>query len=173
MRRVCAWCGKKLGNIAAESESEYAVSHGICDSCALRLLSEDAKPLHDFLDGLGVPVLVMESGNVVRTANRFARELLRKDLCEMEGLRGGNVLECPYAKLPGGCGQQEHCKSCTIRNCVLETFETGRSILRRRAYPDIQFGDEVKTMCFEISTEKTGDLVLLCIDEAAEEAGPR
>lgn len=165
MRRICAWCQTGLGEVESEADSENTITHGICPSCTTRLSSERGEHLQEFLDRLGVPVLLVESDVRVLTANKPARELLGKGLGEIEGRRGGEVIECVHASEPGGCGQTAHCKACTIRKTVLETFETGKSCLHVQAYPDIQFGQEVKTMSLEISTEKVADVVLLRIDD--------
>jgi len=138
----------------------------------VRLNSERGQSLQEFLDRLGVPILLVESEPKVRTANRYARELLGKELDAIEGRRGGDVIECAYSKRPAGCGKDVHCKSCTIRNTVLDTFATGKSHVGVRAYPDIQFDNYVQTMSVQISTEKVGELVLLRIEEFGEmEAG--
>ncbi|MEW6355294.1 MAG: hypothetical protein AB1696_03135 [Planctomycetota bacterium] len=164
MKRICAWCKKDLGAKPSMAD-DATITHGICKSCITQYLSALAKSMPEFLDGLGVPILMIGSRPRVVTANRQARELLGKDLPGIEGRRGGEVIECIYSKRPGGCGEQEHCKSCTIRQTVLETFATGKGFVRVRAYPDIQTGKDEKTMCIEISTEKIGDYVLLRIDD--------
>jgi hypothetical protein len=122
----------------------------------------------EFLDRLGVPILLAESEPRVLTANKPARDLLGKGLGDIEGHKGGEVIECVYASTPDGCGQDVHCKACTIRNTVLETFETGKNFLRVKAFPDIQFDQDTRTMSLEISTEKVGDVVLLRIDDFGE-----
>jgi len=119
----------------------------------------------EFLDRLGVPVLLVESEPRVLTGNKPARDLLGKGLGDIEGRRGGEVIECVHSYSPGGCGQDVHCKSCTIRNTVLETFKTGKSFTHVQAFPDIQFEQDIKTMSVEISTEKVADVVLLRIDD--------
>ncbi|MCP4379233.1 MAG: hypothetical protein GY794_24055 [bacterium] len=119
----------------------------------------------DFLDYLDIPVLLIESEPRSLTANEPARKLLGKGSHDIDGLRGGEAIECVHASSPDGCGQTEHCKSCTIRNTVRETFETGKSFLHVKAYPDIQVGQGVKKMELEISTEKVADVVLLRIDD--------
>jgi len=165
MRRICAWCQTDLGEIESEANSENTITHGICPACATRLCSENGEPFMDFLDRLGVPVLLVGPDVNVLTGNKPARDLLGKGLGNIEGRRGGEVIECVHASQPGGCGQTVHCKSCTIRNTVLETFETGKSFEHVQAFPDIQLGEDVKTMSLEISTEKVADVVLLRIDD--------
>lgn len=34
MKRVCAWCGKDMGEI--EPLDDDSITHGICDDCLLR-----------------------------------------------------------------------------------------------------------------------------------------
>jgi len=164
MKRVCAWCQADLGEVESKANPENAITHGICCSCAARLRSTRGEPLQDFLNRLGVPVLLVESEPRVMTANEPARKLLGKCLGEIEGRRGGELIECVHASQFDGCSQPTHCKTCKIRNTVLETFETGRSFLHVQTFPDIQVGQEVKKMSLEISTEKVRDVVLLRID---------
>jgi len=138
----------------------------------VRLNSERGESIQEFLDRLGVPILLVEPEPRVRTGNRYARELLGKELAAIEGRMGGDVIECVYSKRPGGCGKDVHCKTCTIRNTVLDTFATGKSHLAVRAFPDIQFDNYIKTMSVRISTEKVGEVVLLRIDDFGDiEAG--
>ena len=165
MKKVCAWCRRELESTAADHEQQYPITHGICETCAANLLAQMGRPLQEFLDNLDVPILLLESGPLICSANRQARKLLDKQLADIAGRRGGEVIECVYAKLPEGCGNTVHCKSCTIRITVLETFATGRSFIRVPAYPDIQTLSGVKTMCFLITTEKVGDFVFLRIED--------
>ena len=102
---------------------------------------------------------------LICTANRQTRQLLHKQLVDIEGRPGGDVIECAYAKLPEGCGNTVHCMSCTTRITVTETMNTGRNFTWMPAYPDIQTLSGVKTPCFLITTEKIADFVLLRIDD--------
>jgi len=170
MRRECAWCRQSLSPDEQAEEPNRPVTHGICTRCAQLLLARYPESLGSFLDRLPVPVLVIEDAARVFTANAAARFLLGKELPAIEGRRGGDVIECVHAGRPGGCGEQVHCKSCTIRNTVLQTFQTGESFMRVKAYPDIQVGHAVKTFTVEITTEKVGDVVLLQVDEFREPA---
>jgi hypothetical protein len=153
---------------AAGSGADQVITHGICEACAARLLADPGEALLDFLDRLEVPILVILPDPKIFTANKPARELLGKELPLIQGYRGGEVIECIHAHTGAGCGYEVHCQSCTIRNTVLETFATGQSAVNVPAYPDIQVGQEVKTMSLRISTEKFGDFVLLRIDDLRE-----
>jgi hypothetical protein len=128
-------------------------------------------PLHEYLDGLDAPVLVVSAEGVVETANAQARALLRKELPEIEGYRGGDVFECTHAKLPGGCGQTIHCTGCTIRRTVTHTYNTAQSHLRVLATLNREHGREARRIPFLISTEKVQGVVLLRIDEVVDQPG--
>jgi hypothetical protein len=164
MKRVCAWCNKLLGTVDSDDQPKNSITHGICPACIENFFLKKVESLEEFLNRLNAPILLIEPEPIVITANKQACEILGKDLSEIRGHKGGDVIECAYAKLPGGCGNQQHCKSCTIRITALETFATGKSFLNVPAYPDIQQFSKIKKMEILISTEKVGDLVVLRID---------
>lgn len=164
MRRFCAWCKKDLGTASSNIHSQEVITHGMCDKCTYYLLSQTGMPLQKFLDGLDAPVLVVESSGIIRTANHKARTLVQKDLSEIEGYKGGEVFSCQYARLPEGCGNTMHCSGCTIRRTVMETFQTGKSLLRMPATLKPQEYEESQEIRFYISTEKVSDVVLLRVD---------
>ncbi len=166
MKTVCAWCKTVLGD---ECQGDaHPVTHGICLQCAQQFFSEVGEPLREFLDQLGVPVLVVDEDPVVQTANSQARELLGKDLHEIEQHRPGQAIDCIHASNPGGCGRQVHCQSCTIRQLVLETYATGEGFTRVPVFPDLQSGAGIRKTRVEISTEKAGNIVLLRLHEIRE-----
>ena len=68
-----------------------------------------------------------------------------------------------------GCGNTIHCKACTIRNAVMETFDSSRNLHRTPAYLNRAGKDTVQRIRFLISTEKLDEIVLLRIDEVAPE----
>ena len=165
MRRVCAWCRKDMGQTRSEMHSEEVITHGICEACADRLFANLGKELVSFLDRLAAPVVVVDEKGSIRTANREALRLLQKERSDIEGYKGGDVFECIYAKLPEGCGQTVHCSGCTIRRTVMETWESGKSHLKRPAYLNRGTPEAYRKIHFLISTEKVGGVVLLRIDE--------
>ena len=77
-------------------------------------------------------------------------------------------MECAYAKLPEGCGNTKHCVACTIRNNVMATFETGRSLRQVPAFLNRIERYGVHQIRFLISTERVEEVVLLRIDEVVE-----
>jgi hypothetical protein len=112
--------------------------------------------------------MVNSQGEVV-LANDKALQLLQKDLATVSGFRGGDVMECAYARLPEGCGNTVHCTACAIRRTVMETFKTGICSQQVPAYLNRLSHRSVHKIKFLISTEKVDDIVLLRIDEVVEE----
>jgi PAS domain-containing protein len=166
MQKKCAWCDTAIVSNTPPTDEQNIITHGICASCSDELLAKElGVSLHSFLDRLGVPVLAIEPGPRVQTANRQACDLLGKDISEVQGQKGGDLIECEHARRPGGCGETIHCKSCTIRNTVLETFATGHSFVDVLAYLDVYLGDEIRPATMKLSTEKVGGIVLLRIDD--------
>ena len=167
--RECAWCGRSLDKAAAAEAAGALVTHGICPDCKSDFFQRPSPSLRGFLERLGVPVVVLGTDAEVLDANSQARRALGRDLPEAAGRRWGEVMECVHARLPGGCGSAVHCRSCAIRRAVGETYATGRSLRDVPAYLDTQTEAPRKTLCFRISTEKVGQLVLLRVDDLREE----
>lgn len=173
MKLVCSWCdGEIIRNDSPESSSDGVITHGICDNCADLALWPNRPKMEDFLDRLAVPVLVINSSGTVSSANKYARDLLQKELSEIEELPGGIVFECVFARLPEGCGKTLHCDGCTIRNAVMDTFQSGRSHVRTPAGLTRGTSEEKHEMQFLISTEMLRDIVLLRIDHVTPMLAP-
>ncbi|MEW6108890.1 MAG: PAS domain-containing protein [Nitrospirota bacterium] len=173
MRKVCAWCQKELGPGGSQLDAYDApITHGICYDCLKKVMSFLAEPVRDYLDRFPGPVFLVNSEARIITANREGFNVLGKKPEEVEGQLGGDALDCEYAGLPGGCGNTVHCKTCTIRKTINNTFQSGRSNIRVAAYPDLHHMTGENRVRFLISTEKVGDAVLLRIDEISEESRP-
>jgi PAS domain-containing protein len=149
---------------------EDEVTHGICpDCCETFLGAVPLVPLSEFLESLGVPIFLMDDDVRVQAGNQSAASLIGKQLEGLTGKYAGQVIECSYARLPGGCGKTVHCRTCVIRNTVTDTFHTGTSHCRVPAARDLETGDGPRTVRFRISTERVGAGVLLRVDEIAPE----
>jgi hypothetical protein len=164
MKKVCSWCNIDMGTVSVESHFENAVTHGICRECVTTFFGPRQVNLIDFLDNLDAKVIVVNSKAIIANANKQARDFLHKESKEIEGFMGGDVFECAFAKLPGGCGNTIHCDGCTIRNTVMDTFQTGKNHLKIPAYLIQDTPDKNKEIHFLISTEKVMDVVLLRVD---------
>ncbi len=164
MKLVCSKCNKNYRDDYSESSSERVITSGICDDCANFFLWPNRPTLTDFLDRFDAPIVAIDSlGNVI-TASQRARELLQKELSDIERLQGGNVFECAFAKLPEGCGKTIHCDGCTIRNTVMDTLNTGKSHSKIPAGLSHGTSDDCVEIQLLISTEKINDVVMLRID---------
>jgi hypothetical protein len=164
MSRNCAWCKAELPG--ANGQPVHDIAHCFCDACRqLFSTPQTPKSLKQYLDEIDTPVLVMDGDVRVLGFNETARTLLGSRLECCEGRYGGDVLECAYARLPGGCGNTEHCKACTIRRTIGTTHATGASHVNVPAYQDIVTPAGTREVRFLISTEKVGSFVLLRIDE--------
>jgi len=108
--------------------------------------------------------MINPDGKVV-LANDKALSILDKELDQVRGFKGGNVMECVYARLPEGCGNTIHCAACTIRVNVVKTFRTGICLKEVPAYLNTHGQDGIQKLDFLISTEKVDNAVLLRIDE--------
>ncbi len=168
MIKVCSWCKKEISEDSGPRDGR--ISHGICPECREYFYPGNGNPptFALFLDRLGVPVLVVDESVRVVAANTMACALLGKEQQKVVGRLGGEAVECAYARLPGGCGRTVHCKSCTIRLTVLDTYGTGQCHYDVPAYLDTNKPDGVGTSHVLITTVKSGEFVLLKITEMQE-----
>ncbi len=135
VKEVCAYCDKVLVESGADGESGGDITPTICFDCLRDIFAQPTgMPLQRFLKSLDEPVLVVDGAARILTANVPVLNMLGKKLESIRGLPGGDVFECAFARLPGGCGKTVHCSGCTIRRLVMETFETGKSFTRVPAY---------------------------------------
>jgi hypothetical protein len=165
-RNACTMCH---AGMPPEEAARRAITGRVCMDCLGRFGVRAGVPLLDFLDLLGVPVLVTDGDVVARMANKPLLKLLGKSLPQVKGQRGGDVFECAYARLPGGCGRTVHCSGCAIRKAVTETFVTGKSLRNVTAYLNRDATTQFLQLGLVISTEKMCGTVLLRIDHI----GPR
>lgn len=165
MKRICAWCGKGLDDESRKGNDNEPITHGICPDCVRKNLRHEAIDMTDFLNRFSHPVMVVDNDVRILAINRAALIALNKKAEEVGGRLGGEVIACTYARQPGGCGKTVHCKYCTIRNTVADTYKTGKSHVRVPAYADLHHITKENQIRFLISTEKVGDAVLLRIDE--------
>jgi hypothetical protein len=168
MQQVCRLCKTELDN---EQRSESFITNGICSPCS-RSFAQNTDSLKEFLDAAEAPILVMQSEpRQVLTANQKACGLFKKELSQIEGYRGGQLLDCIHACTEGGCGIDINCKNCKIKNAVVETFTTGKSFEGISTSLQVKKNGEINPYILEISTEKVGELALVRIDQYKKESG--
>lgn len=164
MECICAWCNKTLSS-AEEFEADGVITHGICSSCALELTKDSPRTTREILRLIREPIFVVNSDTVVKAANSSAAELLNKQAADLEENLPGDALECTFSKTGKGCGKTIHCKTCTVRNTITDTINSGACYNNVPAYQNIDTPDGPKVMRFSISTEKVGEMILLRIDD--------
>ena len=164
MNYVCAWCRNPLS--IDDMKPDDIVSHCFCPGCREKLdPGRDPVSFQDYLNGMTVPVLLLDADVGIVTANRAACEDLGIDPGSVEGRLGGDAIECINARLPGGCGKTVHCRTCAIRNTVTDTYRTSESHYGVPAHADCGTPEGVRKTRFLISTEKLGNLVVLRIED--------
>lgn len=155
-----------MGNVDADFDPAHNVTHGICADCGCGLLQAgDEIPAQEFLDRLGVPVLVIDANGRALAASERAREILGREFPPFEGFKGGGVIDCVHWDAEDGCGGPVLCRSRAITRAVAETFETGRACVDVPAYPDARSGPAGACPRLKVSTEKVGGCVVLRVEE--------
>lgn len=129
MKRVCAWCNKFMGYVDHFDGQDGLITHTICDECADNLDYQLGVSLRRYLDGLNIPIILVDEADRPLLANIAA-----KDCAEAMALPGemeweGKIYECSHARLPDRCNHDIHCSGCTIRFAATETYATGQEIV--------------------------------------------
>lgn len=122
----------------------------------------------EYLAMLDQPVILVDQDLHILSANQETRKVTTKEIPDLIGQVSGEVFECEYARCPGGCGNTTHCSGCVIRDSVKETYQTGRPVNRRPATISQDLEGKTASVNLYISTRKTGDVVLLQIEEASD-----
>jgi len=113
------------------------------------------------LDSFDRPVLVLDSTGRVVAANGQMAALCHRSPRSLHGLLGGEVMECSFARMPGGCGNTVHCKACAIRECLADTLATGKPIIRCPAFVVTGRG----RVDYFITTRMRGELLEMIVEE--------
>ncbi len=165
MKRICSYCNCDLNTDGQPANTGGDISHGICRDCLEAAMSGIGEPLKEFLDSLPAPILVVDNDVRVKSANSRAIELLSLQDIDTADPFGGEVFRCKSYDESTGCGQDLHCQSCTIRNSVEHTAQTGESCDRVPACLDLDAIAGTRQVRLFISTEKVNDVVLLRLDD--------
>ena len=141
------------------------MTHGICPDCSRAISDQIGRGLPEFLDTLITAVVATDANGVVGAVNAAARHVLDGETGPGPQLMIGDVTECEYARLPGGCGGTRHCTACDLRNAITETYRTGTGredlTITQRAVTKTG----LVTRRYRAATKKSGEVVLLRIDQ--------
>ena len=157
MKVVCGWCG-----VLIKPGEPSPVSHGICPNCETAFLeARGSVTLKEYIERFAFPIVVVNSNVELIEANPGAVRFVGKDVAQIEGKLGGDVIECVHASQAHGCGRTVHCKACTIRNSVTRTYQTGVPVIDALAYQEIATKNGPEKIRLKVSTVKVSDSVLL------------
>ncbi len=160
--QTCRQCN---GRLRDDQAVDSIITSGICPQCADKLFNRQGEKLKQFLDSFDSPLLLMQADpRQVLTANRLACEMFDKSLSQIEGERGGQVFDCVHSFTEAGCGKDENCEDCKIKNSVVETFAKGSSYERIATVLDIKKNGAIEPFTMQVSTEKVGTFALIRID---------
>ena len=84
------------------------------------------KPVIEYLP---LAIIVVNKDRQILLSNKMAQIMSQKTENELIGLHGGEALGCKYSDNSKGCGFGERCRTCIIKNSVLESFRKKESIL--------------------------------------------
>jgi hypothetical protein len=160
MKRICSWCKKVIE--FEKNDQNTPISHGICSDC-YEMFDYKVSTLDQFLNSLQMPVFLVDQNVVVESANSLALDVIHKSIQSVQAQLGGDILDCIYSALPGGCGQSIHCSGCVIRNSVQKTFSTGEPVIEAESFNYLKTSKGIIKMRVLISTEKIGKRILLQI----------
>ena len=165
MKLVCAWCGAAIERSGYDPNPDTHTSHGMCRSCSQALVSQEhGSSLQQHIDGIEVPILLVDEENMTLAMNARAREILGSKPESASGAQIGRVFDCLHSQLPEGCGRTIHCSGCVIRRCVTDTFRTGKPQVAVPATLSVDSAERPSDIVFAVTTVKNGNVVLMRID---------
>jgi PAS domain-containing protein len=165
MKQICSWCGIQIRGETGKVDDQSGLSHGICDSCVHELRLDSPGKIKALLDKLNNPVLSLDENLHIISANTAALELLETDVEKVAGNLQGDALECVFSFLPGGCGHTKACDSCSIRETVIDTQESGEPAIQKETYLYKQEGNGAIKTKLTLSTEQNDDVTLVRFDQ--------
>jgi len=166
MKLICAWCGDTIDRSTYSETLDSETSHGMCAACSEALaLQDQGISLESHIEGIPIPILLVDSNNAVVIMNAAAGEMLG----EKSGVSAtpllGRVFDCVYSRFPEGCGRTIHCSGCAIRRSVAATFDTGQPQILVPATRNVESPDQLSEAVFTITTVKRDGVVLLRIEQ--------
>lgn len=162
MKVICSYCREHFED--KEPLDDLRPTHSICDHCFDYYSKQwDGLSLDDYLSQFNFPVLAVNDEGRVIGLNTPMQKALGKTKEDCQGLLGGEVMECQFARLKDGCGQTIHCEACTIRNAVTETFQTQKPL---KSIP-VLLDQGPKKLRMTISTTYIDGYVTLAIEKTS------
>lgn len=129
--------------------------------------------VQEIIDGIPMVTLIVDNDIKILNANYSAKTFTGKSVSKIFDHLGGEALNCIRSfSGNGGCGKNEGCDLCIIRNSVSQTFRTGESIYRKEGTFRISDNGNPKTLDVLISTTSlhidNKPVVLISIDDITD-----
>lgn len=117
-----------------------------------------------------VAIVMIDSSLLIYDLNEAALELSNLGHEEACGRSPGEVFKCMSVESGEICGQGPDCPHCPLRNRVKETFDTGKSLIGKRAvFRTVAESGGMLVKWLMISTEKirfnNADMVVMCLSD--------
>lgn len=107
--------------------------------------SLDEGMFRSVFDALPSLIFVVDEDVRIQEYNAAAAEFLSGKRVAILKHRGGEVLHCLHSTdEPEGCGRGPFCKTCVIRNSVVEAFKGSRILRRRTKIDTIRDGNKTE-----------------------------
>jgi hypothetical protein len=165
MKLVCAWCGNPIDRAGYSQTLDPDTSHGMCPTCSEALASQErGVSLERHIDSIPVPILLVDSNNVVVAMNATATASLGGKPDSTAKQLFGQVFDCVHSHSPEGCGRAIHCSGCLIRRSVAATFNTGEPQVLIPATLSIENLDQLSEVVLTVTTVKRDGVVILRIE---------
>jgi len=101
----------------------------MCDDCFDHFERQaQGLKLDEYLDEFEKPILIVNKEGRIAALNKNAAARLGRPQKKIVGLLGGEAIECNFSRLPEGCGKTVHCETCTLRQTIIETLTTGKTL---------------------------------------------
>jgi hypothetical protein len=162
MKPLCKLCQKEKNLTSERTDSFFADS--LCDACLSQMV--DTLNYRNLVEAVDAPILLMQGNpRQVITANEQALVFFGKGLSQVEGVRGGSVFDCIHSFSEAGCGKDEHCENCPIKDAIVDTFVTSTSHRHVSTVLKLKKKNEIEDYRIRVSTEKLADWALVKIEQ--------
>jgi len=121
-------------------------------------------------ENIPIMMLLVDAQRRVRKINRTTTQVLNTTEEQLIGLVGGDALHCVHAHdVEAGCGYGPACRTCAIRNTVLNTLEKGKSYHQVETEAHLTISEQplqvlISTSLIELDGEKN---VLVCLEDVS------
>jgi hypothetical protein len=134
---VCSYCRNVIGE--KEPLENKAFTHSICLACWDYHMPQMLElNLSEHLDTYESPVIMVDEEGRVIGINKAMAAFLNTTKEQSLGLLGGELLRCRYSCLPEGCGNTQHCATCSLRQTFTQSRVQKKDLLEVPASVDLK-----------------------------------